>query len=309
MKSAGFFQRLQDLRYRYERSQSDIAWQDINLLSADEVSSQISHAINNSNELLLGKIGSNEQLLMLWASGIPINLPLGLKWWVSFAETLGCTTNAGVKPRSRESYLELYNHFVQTLNTTNILGLFKLPREKKLWQKFASSSLICNHLFLTPFFSEHPWTKSLARKRVFVVSPFLKLFQKQLEKRQLIWQNSEILPDFSLHGYEFPYLIDEECKLNWQIVYQDVVAKMHSSSFDVALFGCGALGFPLAHEAKRLGKVGIHLGGTLQLLFGVSGKRYEEHPYFSQYINEYWLKPSVVFRPTNYITVEGGCYW
>ncbi|NJK38238.1 MAG: hypothetical protein HC835_11315 [Oscillatoriales cyanobacterium RM2_1_1] len=130
-----------------------------------------------------------------------------------------------------------------------------------------------------------------------------------MEKRTQIWPDSEILPEFSLDGYQFPYLIDENSTLDWREVYQDVLEQMISTEFDVALFGCGALGFPLAAEAKKLGKVGIHLGGMLQVLFGVIGKRYEEHDYFKQQMNQAWIRPPTTNRPSNFQAVEGGCYW
>lgn len=39
--------------------------------------------------------------------------------------------------------------------------------------------------------------------------------------------------------------------------------------YDIALIGCGAYGFPLAAHIKRSGKKAVHLGGALQLLFGI----------------------------------------
>lgn len=47
---------------------------------------------------------------------------------------------------------------------------------------------------------------------------------------------------------------------------------MDKVEYDVCLIGCGAYGFPLAAHAKRTGHKAIHLGGSLQLLFGIAGK-------------------------------------
>lgn len=309
MKRAALVKKTRNWRYRYERSQGEQVWGKANLLSPDSASEKIATAIAHNTPFLAGKIGSNEQLLILWAAGIPIDLPLGLKWRVSFQETDACATNAGVQPYTQDSYRELHKLFVPSLGATDLLGLFKLPREQKIRETFAPNSLVCQQNYLTPFFANSPWTQTLASKRVFLVSPFLDLFRKQLKQRNLIWPHCEFLPDLSIDGYQFPYLIDPDCHLSWQLVYQDVLAKMRESNFDVALFGCGALGFPLAYQAKRLGKVGIHLGGPLQLLFGISGKRYKQHPYYSQYINDHWISPPKASRPSNYTAVEDGCYW
>lgn len=83
--------------------------------------------------------------------------------------------------------------------------------------------------------------------------------------------------------------------------------------FDIALIGCGAYGFPLAAFIKRLGKKAIHLGGVLQLLFGIRGARWESSDYFGgKYkilFNEYWIRPGGTLRPANASSVENACYW
>ena len=40
-------------------------------------------------------------------------------------------------------------------------------------------------------------------------------------------------------------------------------------NFDIALIGCGAYGFPLAAFVKGIGKKAVHIGGPLQLFFGI----------------------------------------
>jgi hypothetical protein len=62
--------------------------------------------------------------------------------------------------------------------------------------------------------------------------------------------------------------------------------------FQVALIGCGAAGIPLAAKVKELGGIGIHIGGPLQLLFGICGRRWEKLPGFDRIFNEFWIRPS-----------------
>lgn len=50
---------------------------------------------------------------------------------------------------------------------------------------------------------------------------------------------------------------------------QDEISK---EDYDICLIGCGAYGFSLAAYVKRCGKQAIHMGGALQLLFGIKGK-------------------------------------
>ena len=83
------------------------------------------------------------------------------------------------------------------------------------------------------------------------------------------------------------------------------------AEFDIAIIGCGAYGFPLAAHVKRLGKKAIHMAGATQLLFGVKGKRWEKDPSqpFTNFMNEYWVRPDDSEKPINAIMVEGACYW
>lgn len=82
--------------------------------------------------------------------------------------------------------------------------------------------------------------------------------------------------------------------------------EIDKKDFDVALLGCGAYGFPLAAYIKSIGKQAIHVGGPLQLYFGIRGKRWTDMGFYS---NKYWTSPSESERPQNLKNVEGGCYW
>ena len=88
----------------------------------------------------------------------------------------------------------------------------------------------------------------------------------------------------------------------------------------MCLIGCGAYGFPLAAHVKRTGRQAIHLGGALQLLFGIRGKRWENPTYgvkewglaygcYRELMNDYWVRPGENFKPANAEHVEGACYW
>ena len=85
--------------------------------------------------------------------------------------------------------------------------------------------------------------------------------------------------------------------------------------YDVCLIGCGAYGFLLAAHCKMKGKKAVHLGGALQLLFGIKGKRWEDPNYgfagknYLSFMNEYWVRPSKEETPTLSNSVEGSCYW
>ena len=88
--------------------------------------------------------------------------------------------------------------------------------------------------------------------------------------------------------------------------------QMDQTDYDIALIGCGAYGMHLAAHAKRMGKKSFHLGGTLQLLFGIIGKRWEIDRsiyQYKQFFNEHWTRPMNEEKPENSHLIEDGCYW
>ena len=60
-----------------------------------------------------------------------------------------------------------------------------------------------------------------------------------------------------------------------------------------------------------MNKSAIYIGGGLQLLFGVKGKRWKNHPIIGKIINENgnFINPSGDEILKNKDSVEGGCYW
>jgi hypothetical protein len=104
-------------------------------------------------------------------------------------------------------------------------------------------------------------------------------------------------------------LVSRGVKLSWHKVYDDVVNALKTSDFEVALFGCGALGLPLAAKAKELGRQGIHLGGLLQEIFGIRSRQFDLDPSFAKFITAAWVRPSAEETPPEAPQIEDGRYW
>lgn len=131
-----------------------------------------------------------------------------------------------------------------------------------------------------------------------------------------IFKNRDILPEFShkvLPAVQSPGGISDRFA-DWFEALDWMKSQMDNIDYDVALIGCDTYGFPLAAHSKRTGKKAVHLGGALQLLFGIKGKRRENPDYSSIYnyaelMNEYWVRPGDNLKLQNANKVEGGCYW
>lgn len=168
---------------------------------------------------------------------------------------------------------------------------------------------------------ENVWTKALKGKRVLMISPFTETIRQQYEKRELLFPGKEILPEFGeLLTYKSLMTIGDmkdERFATWFEALEHMKREILLMNFDIALLGCGAYGFPLAAEIKKAGKQAVHMGGVLQILFGIMGKRWDGTrtggaPHIrediAKYYNEYWTYP-LEKRPKEASKVEYGPYW
>ena len=166
---------------------------------------------------------------------------------------------------------------------------------------------------LEPYRSNAPWSEALKGLKVLVVHPFTRTIESQYrDNRRRLFRDDRILPEFksltllqavqSIAGSPTRFE-DWFQALDWM---KDQISAI---DFDVALIGCGAYGFPLAAHVKRLGRIGIHLGGATQLLFGIRGNRWDHDKQLARHVNEYWVRPSAEETPPQARIVENGCYW
>ena len=85
--------------------------------------------------------------------------------------------------------------------------------------------------------------------------------------------------------------------------------RINAADFEVALIGAGAYGLPLAAYCRSLGKQAIQTSGATQILFGIKGRRWDDHPVISKLYNDAWVRPAPSETPKAQNVVEGGSYW
>jgi hypothetical protein len=164
-------------------------------------------------------------------------------------------------------------------------------------------------MFEQLYLAEFPWTKALEGKKILIIHPFASTIQEQYKKREYIWKNRETLPNFDLQTIQAIQSLggNNPNFPSWFDALEYMKSEIEKTDFEICLLGCGAYGFPLAAHVKRLGKKAVHIGGALQLLFGIKGKRWDKD--FANIYNEYWVRPNESEKPQNADSVEGGCYW
>lgn len=78
-----------------------------------------------------------------------------------------------------------------------------------------------------------------------------------------------------------------------------------AEDFDVLIVGAGAWSLPLLLAAKERGKIGIHMGGPTQSIFGIKGGRWDHQGIYTRD----WARPLPVEMPAQRFRMEQGAYW
>ncbi|MGO9674523.1 MAG: hypothetical protein ACLPSF_10210 [Methylocella sp.] len=270
----------------------------------------LSEAVRSGRPLAAGKMGLSELKGLLHFLK-RAEQPPGKKTPYSryVAELL--YLNAGVFPRNDELFDQFGAIFRDAVTQMDILCSWNLPKELMIFNRFAPNAALTPRISLDAFYSGEPWTSTLEGKRVLVISPFIDSIRRQYARRTLIWKDPRILPEFTLYTVRTPLsagLVTPVHK-DWVAALDDLKGQMDALDYDVALIGAGAFSLALATHAKARGRIGVHLGGTTQFLFGVYGGRWKDKSEFQAFINEDWIRPGETETPQTVQKIENGCYW
>ena len=221
--------------------------------------------------------------------------------------------NAGVFPNSPEAFTDFCQEMLEnTLPEIDCLAVWFNFGECKIVKQYSPKASLVWLDALEPQLWDNPWLSLFEGKKVLVISPFTKTIQSQYEKRDLVWSKK---PDMAI-SYELMTIKTPFCAAlepspyeSWRAGLEILKDQMAATDFDLAIIGAGAWSLPLAVHAKNLGKVGIHLGGPTQLLYGILGKRWQRENRFRRLFNEHWVHPDKSESPKTLNNIEGGCYW
>jgi len=260
--------------------------------------------ILSGEPLMVARFGANEIKAVLYPS-----FPKILKLFLKKRILNRMFTCAGFFPSTEENIIKFSNLIMGDIKNLDILGSWRI--EEFFYKKELRNVNIVQLACLEPYLSNDPWSKLLKNKKVLVIHPFTETIIEQYKKKDLLFSNKDILPDFELDVIKAVQSLSGEKNQfdNWFQALDFMKNQISKKNFDIALIGCGAYGFPLAAHVKRLGKQAIHMGGSLQILFGIKGQRWDNHPIIGKLYNENWVRPRIQDKPTHSKLVENDCYW
>lgn len=276
---------------------------------------QIIDCIKSNKAFIISRFGLETLLCFDYLHNKPINY-----------KNLNQTMRAcGIYSKFSEQkvFEEYFQEVINTIQNSDKLACFQGTEswlysiQKESIDKF---NLIEIHSrSLEPFYivqqNEIPWSHYLIGKKVLVINPFVKSFQKQMNNNFQIFKDKPIFlqnqhfiyyQSFQTHG-------DNHIHNDWKETFSIMCKDIEKLDFDIALLGCGAYGLPLCNFIKsKLNKSAIYVGGGLQLLFGVMGERWMKRDDWKKIIEENntkFIRPSGDELLEKRHTVENSCYW
>ena len=278
------------------------------VLSIKEGRSILKRAIINGNPFMAARFGTSE--------GLTLNDYWGIKLkcgndYVKLSDKylkLMCN-NAGFFPFNKKLLWKWAEMESDACADVDLLGIMHFLNEEWI------ASNLCVKAQLMPngglASANKGWAHILEGYRVLVIHPFTDTIKKQYESnRDKIFPGTNALPKFDLKCVKAVQTIADATDSRfhtWFEALDYMTEEIDKQDFDVALIGCGAYGFQLASRVKKMGKIAIHMGGSVQTLFGIKGGRWDIQ--YSDIYNEYWVYPSKEETPIGFEKVEGGCYW
>ncbi len=316
--------KLYQVIFGFEKSKKPDCIQD-----ADLASNIICKGLIDDKPCMIGRFGSNELLCLVTYLGVKENKRnissyisgKSPEWWWNEQNFVNMNIVAGFFPPSTDKFIQFSKLMLEDISQVDILGSWL--QNEQVVQNYLNSARKVHFRLLEPFWSDFPWTSALKGKKVLIVHPFADTILNQYINRDKLFSNQLILPTFkSLNVIKAVQPLDANSfRFNdWFEALDYMKSEIDKQDYDVCLIGCGAYGFHLAAYVKRSGKKAVHLGGSLQLLFGIKGKRWEDPNYgvkewgipvgsYSNLMNEYWVRPGDIYKPKNAEEVEGACYW
>ncbi len=287
----------------------DIKLKKATLINSDETQEFIRSRILNGQPSMIARYGSNEAELTADVMGVL----LGCKKKIPEERLKSINRDAGLFPYGEETALKFGELMEKSSSNLDLLGFWDTGMQGYLIDNICPKDFRVTELRnLEPYYFDNPWSNALRGKRVVVIYPFKETIETQYKKRDKLFPQRDVLPDFDLRVVKSVQTIagHKDSRFNsWFDALEYMFQEIMKEDFDVAIIGCGAYGFPLASKIKKEGKIAIHLGGATQILFGIKGKRWDNHEIISGFYNDAWVRPLDSEKPQNAQMVEDACYW
>jgi len=231
---------------------------------------------------------------------------------------------SGLFPPDPAFYLRYNEVYAQHLRALDTIGVFP--------NLIAGTSAALDHFQLRAplihFLNQEPdrsipadesncYLPALRGKKLLFISSFANFLCERANRATFenVWSRTgkRWFDPASVDALEFPYGFTAATHTHYpdSLAQLDAITReLTTHDYDVALIAAGGLAVPIASHVKKMGKVGISLGGHLQPLFGILGKRWRDMPeYTERYMNEHWVALPERYHIPEKTVADNGAYW
>lgn len=283
-----------------------IDYRGIKILSENEGNCEITKTIKQDSAKMIARCGATEMRC--------ISEYLSPKFNGKFSDKIKKEISelSGVFPAENEILIRFCKEYIKAISESDILALWGVGSESKVVKSNCDKCIFVPLRSLEPYYFKNPWSKALENKKILVIHPFKDSIINQYSIRQNLFDNKDVLPKFEkiecIKAIQTIAGTKSEFS-TWFEALEYMKNEISKVDFDIAIIGAGAYGLPLAAYVKSLGKKSIQLSGATQILFGIKGKRWDDHEFISNLYNDYWKRPMDIEKPKYSEKVEGGSYW
>ncbi len=149
--------------------------------------------------------------------------------------------NASFFPATNENLDKFSKLMLLEMSNIDILGSW-LEAEKDFKNELEQATTVGLE-DLNAFNHEIPWTRVLKGKKVLVIHPFIDSIKSQYKRRELIFEDNDILPKFKLITYKpvqsIAHNIENLEFKDWFEALEKIKNDISKIDFDIAILGCG----------------------------------------------------------------------
>jgi hypothetical protein len=312
------------MSWRPERDPAVVARLGRPLATRAEFLGDLGRAVSEGRGFAAGKIGASEKHWMYYPLVLERGPHAARRRVFERLLLFHGLKQSGLFPPNPEFYLNYNRQYVAAVREMDSLGVFLNPVEME--RELVAFYGLENRLIFyaeqepdrsTPSDEGNCYVPFFAGKRLLLVCPFAEVLKAQASRERFegVWAKTgkRWFAPASVEALEFPYGFEHATRARYATcldLLDEIKGRVARLDFDVALIAAGGLAIPLAAFVKGLGRVGLSLGGSLQVLFGVRGKRWrDEEGWRRRYFNEWWVDVPPHYRPLETGVCDDGAYW
>ena len=231
-------------------------------------------------------------------------------------------TQEGVFPADPQFYLRYNDFYIEHVRNLDSIGLYLNDWDVAMEKPIIDFYQLRNKLI---YYAEQQPDRAVdgtgccylpyfRGKKILIICPFASLLKERATREVFegVWAKigkAWFYPS-QVDALELPYGFSESTRQKYETafdLYRDVISEVERRDFDIALIGAGGLAIPIASHIKNIAKIGIDIGGHLQIVFGVIGQKWRNIPRWqNDYYNEWWIDMPASYKPEEDACFEHG---